>query len=310
MPGTKRAAVWLLSLATLAGEGCGDVEDDAVSNRRGRGWLLHVEHAGEGGAGASACPLGTDQRCEAKFELNGYDRGHKTAINTCVTNASSSPCAWADVNEKVENFLACSLKKTGPIALCYHSGVPGAPLYTPACTLSQAGNAAQCDCYEIRDGDPSGATYSYVLITSILNQRVYEDTVAACGIDGSLCRNATDLDNPKEAPVCEALGKTGRYPEGLFPGADLISDFSPSLAPTLGITNHDCGPNVYAGCMTAPCKRTGKTDRKTGLPLVKCTCPTYDGPNNVGNPQIDADNSCSPSPRVWSSAYGPSFPTQ
>ena len=49
MPGTKRAAVWLLSLATLACEGCGDVEDDAVSNRRGRGWLLHVEHAGEGG---------------------------------------------------------------------------------------------------------------------------------------------------------------------------------------------------------------------------------------------------------------------
>ena len=54
--------------------------------------------------------------------------------------------------------------------------------------------------------------------------------------------------------------------------------------------------------MTAPCKSTGKIDEVTGLPIVKCTCPTYDGPNDVGNAQI-LNYSCSPTPDVWSSSY-------
>jgi len=252
------------------------------------------------------CPLGPpagNPSCKPEFHFNGHDKGAKTAINNCKTNTSSSPCAWADVNLKMQNFLACSLERTGPIALCYYSGVPGEPNLTPSCTLSQDKSSAQCDCYKISKGNPAGATYSYVLITSILNKKIYEDTVSVCGLNGGKCLNATNIgdSDAKEAPVCAALRE-----KTLFPGADLISDFSPILINTEGITSFSCpidgGANLYAGCMTAPCKNTGKIDPSTGLPLVKCTCPTYDGPNQVGNPQIKS-YSCSPTPHVWSSAY-------
>ena len=270
--------------------------------------LALVLAAGDAVRANDACPLGPpagSPNCQPKFKFNGYDKGAKTPINTCETNTSSSPCAWADVSLEMQNFLACSLEATGPIALCYYSGVPGEPNLTPSCTFSQDNNSAQCDCYKISKGNPAGATYSYVLITSILNKEVYEDTVSACGVDGGGCLNATNIGDPaaKEAPVCTALrDKT------LFPGADLYSDFSPILIATKGLNvpPFTCptggGANLYAGCMTAPCKNTGKTDPSTGLPLVKCTCPTYDGPNQVGNPQIKS-YSCSPTPHVWSSAY-------
>jgi hypothetical protein len=247
-----------------------------------------------------------DPSCQPKFGLNRYDKGVKTAITNCQTNESSSPCAWADVATKPENFLACSLETTGPIALCYYSGVPGFPLLTPGCTFAQGKKAANCDCYKISKDQPAGATYSYVLITSILNKQVYEETITQCGVEGEDCLNAANLadsDKP-EAPVCSAL-----HDRSLFRGADLISTFSPILVGTKGIISHACPTwggtgNLYAGCMTAPCKETGKIDVTTGLPIVKCTCPTYKGPNQVGNPQIEQGNySCSPTPRVWSSAY-------
>jgi len=259
-----------------------------------------------GPVGSQTCQ--PNNSCQPAFNLNGYDAGAKTEINTCTTNSSSSPCAWADVAEGKQNFLACRLDTTGPIALCYYSGVPGIPLFTPSCTFSQAKNAAECDCYQISADHPTGATYSYVLITSILNKEVYESTVSACGPDGSGCLNATDPEDSSknEAPVCDAIRN-----KALFPGADLISDYSPILSGKKGITSVECptlgDANRYAACMTAPCKSTGKTDVTTGLPLVKCTCPTYNGPNQVGNPQIsDGGYSCSPTPHVWSSAYAPS----
>jgi hypothetical protein len=269
--------------------------------------LLLVLAAGTASRADDICPLGPPAglpSCQPEFNLNGYDKGTKTPINTCQTNTSSSPCAWADVSQEIQNFLACSLETTGPIALCYYSGVPGEPNLTPSCTFSQDKNAAQCDCYKINEDNPPGANYSYVLITSILNKKVYEDTVSACGPDGRRCLNAKnigDTDAPKEAPVCAALGN-----KTLFSGADLISTFSPILFNIKGITSFTCptggGANLYAGCMTAPCKNTGKIDPSTGLPIVKCTCPTYDGPNQVGNPQIKS-YSCTPTPHVWSSAY-------
>jgi hypothetical protein len=70
--------------------------------------------------------------CQPKFNLNGYDKGVKTAINTHQTNNTSSSCAWADVIMESRNFLACPLVETGPIALCYYSGVPGSPKFTPS----------------------------------------------------------------------------------------------------------------------------------------------------------------------------------
>lgn len=246
-----------------------------------------------------------DSRCQAKFKLNGYDKGAKTVINTCKTNSSSSPCAWADVVEARTNFLACPLADTGPTALCFFSGVAGAPDFTPKCTFSQAKNAAQCDCYAI---SAAQTTYSYVDITSILNKQVYDATVAACTADGSGCRNITNpSDSTKSvAPVCDAIRD-----KQIFPGADIVSDYSEdiaALADLEGAMSTTCptggGSNLYAGCMTAPCKNTGKTDPATGLPIVKCTCPTYNGPNQVGNPQLaDGGFSCSPTPNVWSSSY-------
>jgi hypothetical protein len=195
--------------------------------------------------------------------------------------------------------------------LCFYSGVAGAPYFTPKCTFSQAKNAAECDCYKITSAE---TTYSYVLITAILNKQLYDQTVAMCGPTGAGCQNFTDPTNPNlnVAPVCTALAN-----KGFFPGADLISDFADKVPVLSDLqdppTSYACPTsrtgNLYAGCMTAPCKNTGKTDPKTGLPLVKCTCPTYNGPNQVGNPQIVAGNySCSPTPNVWSSSYMPSPP--
>src|SRR3974390_1189061 len=263
----------------------------------------------------------SNPRCQPKFKLNGYEKGEKTVITDCTTNSSSSPCAWADAvggatpADVKTYFLACSLEKTGPIALCYDSGVLGPKFYTPSCAFSQDKNAAECDCYEI-SADSRGAEknpYSYVLMTGILNKRVYEETVAVCGPEGSLCLNMSDTSSGlMEAPVCDALrNKT------LFAGADLISDFSQIPIPNLvkagypppgeiGSFSQPCptsgNANLYAGCMTAPCKETGKIDKATGFPIAKCTCPTYDGPNQVGNPQIQS-YSCSPTPYVWSSAF-------
>jgi len=243
--------------------------------------------------------------CKPQFHFQGLNGLVK--INDCKTTNTSSACAWADVELQASNFLACKLKTTGPIALCYYSGVPGGSIDTPGCVLSADKKTAQCDCYKISENSPAGATYSYVDINSILNKRVYQATVAICGKDGSKCLNGQNVSktpNLREAPVCNAIrNKT------LFPGADVVSDFTPILFQTKGVTSYECPTsgtsNIYAGCMTAPCRATDRTDPSTGLPLVSCECPTFDGPNQVGNPRIEDVGSCSPDPFVWSSAYTP-----
>ena len=248
-----------------------------------------------------------DPACRPEFNLDRYEAGRDVPITDCRTNASASACAWADAHSGLENFLACKLETTGPIALCYYSGVPGAPLGTPGCTLTQDGKAADCECYRIARGQPKGARFSYLLVTSILNKEVYEATIRRCGRNGERCLNAANLGSknpPGEAPACEAM-RAGT----MFPGADLMSTFTPILAPELGLITEACprdgsGGNVYAGCMGSPCTTTGKTDPTTGLPLVRCTCPTFDGPNQVGNPQIRlGDFACRQRTHVWSAAY-------
>ena len=284
------------------------------------------------------------------FNLSAYYGGGSITINQCI-DPNSPSCAWADavmvpnMDDAANYFLACQLPTTGnpppAIALCYYSGVPGAPQYTPSCTLSQGGNAAECNCYEINANTP-GATgqysYSYVELTAILNQDVYNNVVNECvdAATGAItkCLTYADILNhtmnppPQSTTLCTALTS---QPNGIFPGADLVSDFSeignssdsnnkippplkmPYACPANPLPPGNTG-NLYAGCMTAPCKHTGRTDQLTGLPLALCTCPTYDGPNQVGNPQIEGPPvlSCSPSGPpygstalswVWSSAY-------
>jgi hypothetical protein len=213
------------------------------------------------------------------FDFSRYTGGKSFKLNTLPTTPYGP--AWADILVEKSNFVEC---KGASIALCYYSGPEG----TTPCTID-GGNLANCTCYAI----PAGQPY-LVDINAILNLDVYLETVKDCGKDGSKCKPTGSV----EAPVCEAINNNT-----LIPGADLISTFSTYLAKQIKIDPTTCAtPAPYAGCMTAPCKNTGKTDSTTGLPLVDCGCPTYTGPYQVGT-QIQQDQCVLASPNIWSAAY-------
>lgn len=241
---------------------------------------------------ANQAPAAAQQSTSATFDFDRYTKGRPFKLNTLPTTPYGPP--WADILMKKENFVEC---KGASIALCYYSG-PGP---TTPCTPDGLG-IANCTCYEI----PAGHPY-LVDINAILNRDVYLKTVAACGKDGSKCRPW----GSQKAPVCDAINNNT-----LIPGADLISTFSLylekqfvtekerefSIFPTL------CPTAAYAGCMTAPCKRTGKIDPKTRLPLVQCGCPTFTGPYQVGT-HIDQNQCVLKGNHVWSAAYNVPSPT-
>lgn len=215
------------------------------------------------------------------FDFERYTKNRPFRLNTLPTTPYGP--AWADITLEKSNFLEC---RGAAIALCYYSG-PGP---TTPCTVDGLG-IANCTCYEI----PAGQPY-LVDINAILNRDVYLKTVARCGKDGSKCRPTGSL----EAPVCQAINNNT-----LIPGADLVSTFSLYLAKQLPISPTTCStPAAYAGCMTAPCKRTGKTDPNTGLPLVQCGCPTFTGPYQVGT-SISQDQCVLGGNYIWSAAYQP-----
>ncbi len=180
--------------------------------------------------------------------------------------------AYADVQTASTQFLPCL---GGPIALCYYSGPDPIP-----CIPTRNGRFANCTCFEIPWGP------YFVLLTAILNQDVYEQTVAACGADGSGCTT------PNSAPVCGAINRNE-----LIPGADLISAFSFACVPSEGIGQTTCAASPYGGCMTAPCQRK---DDEAGE--VTCQCPVWNGPYQVGETgaQCVLGND-----RIWSAAYNP-----
>ena len=224
-------------------------------------------------------PAAAQQSAVATFDFDRYTKNKLFKLNTLPTTRYGPP--WADIIQQPSNFLEC---KGAAIALCYYSG-PGP---TTPCTPDGLG-IANCTCYEI----PSGHPY-LVDINAILNRDVYLKTVAACGKEGQNCRPT----GPREAPVCEAINTNT-----LIPGADLISTFSLYLEKQIHISPTTCAsPAAYAGCMTAPCKRTGKIDPNTGLPLVQCGCPTFTGPYRVGT-AINQDQCVLGGAYVWSAAY-------
>jgi len=154
---------------------------------------------------------------------------------------------YRDTVQASSNFLPC----TGQFALCANSGPQPLP-----CKLTEDGRFANCTC-------PVQSGVNFVVITAILNFKVYQDTVAVCGADGSKCSNHPDM-----APVCNAI-KHGT----LIPGADVISTFSPSPTLPLSSTNSSskiCPKAPYAACMTAPCK-------KTTSGRAVCSCPVFWG---------------------------------
>ena len=198
--------------------------------------------------------------------------------------------AYADIVLRPSNFLPCF---GGPIALCYYSG-PGPDT---TCTLTADGKFANCKCYEI----PSGPYF--VDINAILNLEIYLLTVKKCGPDGVDCRL------PNSAPVCHAINNNT-----LIPGADVISTFSFALNSVPGFeispTNCPLSSAPYAGCMTAPCKRTDErvTVGGSSLTIDECACPTFVGPYQV---RIALDPDGTPpqcvlgSNLVWSAAFNP-----
>jgi hypothetical protein len=188
--------------------------------------------------------------------------------------------AYADISLGAGNFVPC---RGGPYALCYYSG-PNTGSQDLSCTLTGDGKYANCQCYDI----PYGVYF--VDINGILNHKVYEDTVAKCGVDGSACGTINS------APVCQQVNQGT-----LMPGASVYSTFSLECLPTNGIGITNCSdPAPYAGCMTAPCKKTDQPE------IVQCSCPVYTGPYQVGQ----NDQACTlGSDLVWSAAYTPPSPT-
>lgn len=186
--------------------------------------------------------------------------------------------AYRDTVEQAENMVPC----TGRFALCFESGPEPLP-----CRRTPDGRFANCKC-TIQEG------VNFVLISAILNYRVYLETVAVCGTDGSGCAGI-----PDRAPVCQVIRR-----KRLIPGADLISTFDADSQAAVATALNN-GPNAadlticpkgpYAGCMTAPCEETGSG-------FAECSCPVFWGPFQLHQ----AAAQCSLSDDlVWSAAYAP-----
>lgn len=249
---------------------------------RRRGWVVVL---------GALCVLGAPGRAfsvDPTFNFDEITRNKPFTLNTMWTTPFGPP--WADILLKKENFLAC---KGAEIALCYYSGPKESQTGGAAtpCDMSVPG-IANCTCYAI----PSGHTY-LVDINAILNLDVYLDTVKKCGSDGSKCQPT----GPHTAPVCDSINKNT-----LIPGADLVSAFSLALVPEIPIGSTSCGTDLYAGCMTAPCKRGEEEviDPVTGLSLVQCACPLWEGKYQVGQ-DIPPERCTLEGNNVWSAAYAP-----
>ena len=86
-----------------------------------------------------------------------------------------------------------------------------------------------------------------------------------------------------------------------MPNADLISTFSLEKVGDYRIGCTDCTTDVYAGCMTAPCRQ--RKDAGEGSTVI-CECPLFRGPFQYGRAgqqyTCDAGDGL-----VWSAAYNP-----
>jgi hypothetical protein len=197
---------------------------------------------------------------------------------------------------KSTNMLYC---EGGTYALCFFSGPPAPTGTNPKnkplpCVLD--GDIAKCTCQAYTTGS------YFVDINGILSRGVYDQTVLACGQDGSGCQNITicgpgprgkdaKCKSLKPAPVCQYVqGQNPTDPStSLIPKADLISTFSFAMHGDYRLGSKSCPSGLYAGCMTAPCFfEPGHKSPVTDGELVRCDCPTYAGVYQVGQ----ANESC------------------
>lgn len=239
---------------------------------RARGLAIFLLGLGMLGSGLPGCSDGSDGRYSIASRRAAFVPDTFAFWDNPANWRTSFGPAYADVNTSPTQFLPCL---GGPIALCYYSGPEPIP-----CVPTADGRFADCTCFEIPYGP------YFVLLTAILNQQVYQETVAACGADGSGCQT------PNSAPVCAVINDNE-----LIPGADLISTFSFACVPDQGIGLTNCSPYPYAGCMTAPCYRDGDE-----LGEVTCRCPTWTGPYQVGQTGAQC---VLPGGLVWSAAFDP-----
>ena len=251
--------------------------------------LAHAQSTGNPFAGRSAEDAARGSIDAATFRFN--DR-YTTPFGP----------AYADIWLVQSDFLACKppVGRSFSYALCYFSG-PAVGTPVPAdgtasvnpplpCILSPDGKSANCTCYEISTEQYPPVIPYFVSINAILNLDLYLRTIAACGHDGELCSPQAPIRNGtwwNPAPVCRAANTNN-----VIPGAELISVFS-----TLKNADYDtgttpnsttCAAGKYAGCMTAPCRHTGRQD-EAGNDLAECTCPVYDGPFELGQAGVPCD---------------------
>src|ERR1039458_6090786 len=149
--------------------------------------------------------------------------------------------AYADITLTSSNFVPC---RGGPFALCYYSG-PSSGAEDLSCTLTPDDKYANCQCFNI----PYGVYF--VDINAILNHAVYEQTVAQCGADGSLCATLNS------APVCANVNQGN-----LIPGSSIYSTFSFDCIPEngLGLTNCSSAPGVRLPGLDSLLLRDGHHD--------------------------------------------------
>ncbi len=233
--------------------------------------------------------------------LNWFKNGPGFTFNTQQTALAagyeSDAPAYADIlGEPGKNFLQC---EGGPFALCFYSGPNEAPdgiNELLPCDTSKYDTVSECTCAVIDAG------LYFVDILGILNEDVYEATVAKCGPDGGGCPKAGD------APVCDVVNEKLDEQAKMFPGANLLSVFSGDFAKEVPIGNSVCESGKYAGCMTAPCYYpNGDPTSDT----AQCLCPNYSGAFQIG--QDDREDQCSLGDNnVWSAANnvgaGTTFP--
>jgi hypothetical protein len=264
--------------------------------RRYMALLLLVAGLWISGTPLASAQTGKDQVCPPMSGTSPIGTNN-FPYNNCMTTKYGPAAADIVVQQmdqtgkqkQFSNFLSCKVPSGAPTVaygLCFYSGPPvatGAASNPPLpCVLSGDKQSAECVCYKMTAN--SASSPYYIDINAILNLDVYKQTVATCGHNGLKCTGSS----APAAPACTAANNGT-----LIPGSPVISAFvgskASNYAPASGQSpTTACKSGLYAGCMTAPCVDSGKTDPK-GNPLVTCRCPTYTGPYEVGVPGVSCD---------------------
>jgi hypothetical protein len=242
---------------------------------------------------SAPAPAAAGEMCPDPPVCRGECSNYPFEPTTCNTTPHGPAKADIILGNPLQspNMLYCD---EGAYALCFFSGPPYATGKASSdnpplpCVLS--GDIAKCTCQAYTSGP------YFVDINAILNFGAYNETVQACGKDGSDCANIANCGNDgsmpgckeqKRAPVCKYV--RDQNPDdptvSLMPKADLISAFSFAMDADYQMGTTSCPSGLYAGCMTAPCffAEGAETPPADGDPTqIQCDCPTFNGVYQIG----------------------------